>query len=143
MLPIAFKCKQYMMLCRIVISNFTNAIKPHCQLRYKGRGVTHTYIHVHTHTHTLSPQYESPLLTLPKGVVYGCRLCVMNRYLQAMLLVWVIKYQQSGDKRNLSQSPPPPPRYILVTCRSLLAFHFEEAGAGTHPAHQLQMKREK
>lgn len=30
----------------------------------------------------------------------------MNRYLQATLLIWVIKYQQRGDKRNLSQFPP-------------------------------------
>lgn len=81
-----------------VISNFTNAIKPPLSIK--------AYPPL-----SLSPrsQYENPALTLPKGVVCGRRLCVMNRYLQAMLLVWVIKYQQSGDKRNLSQLPP---RYI-------------------------------
>lgn len=104
-----FQWKRDMMLCRIVISNFTNAIKAGCQLTYtplRARARAGTHIKAHARPPS---QYESPSLTLPKGVVFGCRLCVMNRYLQAMRLVWVIKYQQSGDKRNLSQLPP---RYI-------------------------------
>lgn len=46
---------------------------------------------------------------------------VMNRYLQAVLLVWVIKYQQSTNKRNLSQLVP---RYIIVTPQPLACATF-------------------